>query len=93
MVLVHLSWRLLGSRLQKGNGDGNSSNGESGGDSVSSEGKGPPHPGEFQEVGAAGSGDAGAERVLKGRKVKRARLKLPRCSVPFTGLGVFSCFL
>lgn len=29
-------------------------------------------PGEFQEGGTTGGGGAGAERVLKGRKVKRA---------------------
>lgn len=37
----HLSWRLPGSRLQKGNGHGTQSNSESGVHSVSSEEKGP----------------------------------------------------
>lgn len=54
----HLSWRLSGSRLQKGNGRGTQSNSESGPDSVSSEGNGLQVQA-YQEVGVLAQGGWG----------------------------------
>lgn len=66
-----LSWRLPGSRLQRGNGPGARSDSHSGVNDVSPEGKGILVQADSRRWGPAGSRGPGLERVVTGGALNR----------------------